>query len=159
MPDLDWVLSLGPQFKYYIYRHRNHKTFFRFPIRVNTCTNFSNRTHFCGLAFNPGFRHSMWYKSSGEFTFRAEAFSHTSEFQKYFFEVPSEYATATRQAYHARSGFMGFVFGVSHILPFDGWELSSSANIYDYSLAINQNSPLFVHKTNYALFFAVTIDL
>ena len=30
MPDLDWVLSLGPQFKYYIQRGEHHKTFFSF---------------------------------------------------------------------------------------------------------------------------------
>ncbi len=159
MPNLDWMLSLGPQMKYYFYRSAHHKTFFRFPVRFNTCTNFSTRTQFCGVAFNPGFRHSMWYPSVGEFTFRWEAFSHTSEFQKYFYEVESKYATATRSAYHARAGFLGFVYGVSHALPFEGWTLSSSANIYDYSLAINQKSPLFVHKTNYAFFVAVTFDI
>lgn len=159
MPDLDWVFSLGPQLKYYIYRHKNHKTFFRFPIRFNTCTNFGSRTHFCGTSFNPGFRHSMWYKGYGEFTFRFEAFSHTSEYQKYFYEVPPEYATATRSAYHARAGYLGLVYGVSHSIPFDGWDFSSSANVYDYNNAVNLQSPLLIQKTNFAVFFAVTIDL
>lgn len=159
MPDLDWVLSLGPQLKYYIHRGQNHKTFFRFPVRVNTCTNFSDRTKFCGVAFNPGFRHSMYYKGWGEFTFRWEAFSHTSEYQQYFYEVSPRYATPTRPNFHARAGFLGFVYGIFHTFPFDGWEFSSTVNVYDYSMAINHNSPLFLHKTNYAAFFAVTIDI
>ena len=159
MPDLDWLLSIGPQFKYYIYRTRAHKFFFRFPVRINSCTNFSDRTRFCGVAFNPGLRHAMRLESFGELTFRWEAFSHSSEFQQYFYEVSNQYATASRSAFHARAGFLGFVYGLFHTLPFDGWELSTSANIYDYSLAINNESPLFVYKTNYALFFAFTIDI
>lgn len=159
MPDLDWLLSLGPELKYYIYRHEQHSVFFRLPVRSNTCTNFSNRTRFCGIVVNPGFRYASFYKGYGEFTLRAEAFSQSSEFQQYYFEVSSEYATPTREAFHARAGFLGFVYGAFHTLGFEGWELSSSVNVYDYSLAINQNSPLFLHKTNFAVFAAITVDL
>ena len=125
MPDLDWLLSLGPQFKYYFYRSSHHKLFFRIPV----------------------------------FTFRWEAFSHSSEFQQYFFEVQPQYATAARPTFHARAGFLGFVYGMFHTLPFDGWNISTALNLYDYSLAINDESPLFVHKTNYAVFVAITVDL
>ena len=159
MPDLDWLLSLGPQFKYYFYRSSHHKLFFRIPVRINTCTNFSQRTRFCGVAFNPGLRHAMWVPDWGEFTFRWEAFSHSSEFQQYFFEVQPQYATAARPTFHARAGFLGFVYGMFHTLPFDGWNISTALNLYDYSLAINDESPLFVHKTNYAVFVAITVDL
>lgn len=158
MPDLDWLLSIGPQLKYYIYRHKNHKVFLRMPVRLNTCTNFSSRTRFCGVALNPGVRYATYYKGYGEFTLRAEAFSMSSEYQQYFYEVPPQYATPSRPAFHARAGFLGFVYGLFHIIPFDGWELSSSANVYDYSLSINQLSPLFLHKTNFSVFSAVTID-
>ncbi len=159
MQDLDWVLSLGPELKYFIYRSQSHKFYFRFPIRQNTCTNFSSRTRFCGIAFNPGFRHTYWSNSMGEFTIRAEAFSDSSEYQQYFFQVNPQQATPDREAFHARAGFLGFVYGLFHSLPFEGWDLSSAVSLYDYSLAINQRSPLFVHKTNVSVFFAVTIDL
>ena len=159
MPDLDWLLSIGPQMKYYIYRHKNHSFFFRFPVRFNTCTNFSDRTQFCGVVFNPGLRHAMRYRNTGEFTFRFEGLFQSSEYQQYFYEVRPEYATPTRPTYHARSGFLGFVYGMFHTYPFDGWGINSAINIYDYSLAVNDESPLFVHKTNYAFFLAVTIDL
>lgn len=159
MPDLDWLLSLGPQFKYYIHRSKHNRLFFRFPIRSNTCTNFSNRTRFCGVAFNPGFRHVYWTPEIGELTFRMELFSHSSEYQQYFYEVSPEYVTPTRKAFHARAGFLGVVYGFFHTYSFDGWELSTSANLYDYSLAINQESPLFVHKTNFGVFVAVVLDL
>ncbi len=159
MRDLDWVLSLGPEFKYFIYRSQNHVFFFRFPVRQNTCTDFSRRTRFCGVAFNPGFRHVYYSPSLGEFTLRAEAFSDSSEYQQYFFQVNQEDSTARRQTFHARAGFLGFVTGLFHSIPFEGWDFSSAFNLYDYSLAINQNSPLFIHKTNVSVFFAVTIDL
>lgn len=159
MPNLDWLLSLGPQMKYYIFRGSRHRTFFRFPIRFNTCTNFSTRTQFCGVAFNPGFRHAWFLGPLGEITFRWETFTNTSEYQQYFYEVNPRYATADRPAFHARAGFTGFVYGMFHSIPFDGWSFSTSANIYDYSWAINQDSPLFVHKTNYALFLAFTFDI
>ncbi len=159
MPNLDWLLSIGPQLQYYIYRGGSHRIFFRFPVRMNTCTNFSTRTQFCGLAFNPGLRHAWFLGPAGEITFRWEAFSHTSEFQQYFYEVHPRYATATRPSYHARAGFLGFVYGFFHTIPFEGWSIATSGNIYDYSLAVNQESPLFLHKTNYGLFLAFTFDL
>lgn len=159
MPNLDWLLSIGPQVKYYIYRGSRNRFFFRFPIRMNTCTNFATRTQFCGIAFNPGFRHATYLGDWGEITFRWEAFSNSSEFQQYFYEVHPRYATPTRSAFHARAGFLGFVYGLFHAIPFDGWSFSTALNVYDYSLAINQESPLFLHKTNYAAFFAVTFDI
>lgn len=159
MPDLDWLLSLGPEIKYYIYRQGHHKTFFRMPVRLNTCTNFAEDTRFCGVAINPGIRHVMVYEGFGEFTWRWEAFSQSSEYQQYFYEVPNQFATASRPAFHARAGFLGFAYGLFHSLPFDGWDLSTAINVYDYSLGINHESPLFLHKTNYALFMAITVDL
>ncbi len=159
MPNLDWLLSIGPQVKYYFYRGTFHRTYFRMPLRINTCTNFSTRTQFCGLTFNPGVRHSIWMADWGEITFRWEAFSHTSEYQQYFYEVQSNFATPTRPSYHAQAGFLGFVYGFFHSLPFDGWEVSTSVNLYDYSLAANQDSPLFVHKTNYGVFLAFVFDI
>ncbi len=159
MPNLDWLLSLGPQVKYSIYRTPYSHTFFRFPVRVNTCTNFSTRTQFCGLNFSPGVRHAMRFEKWGDLTLRWEAFSNTSEYQQYFYQVDPKYATATRPAYHARAGFLGFVYGFFHTLPFEGWDLSTAVSLYDYSLAINQKSPLFVHKTNFSIFFAVVFDI
>jgi hypothetical protein len=159
MPDLDWVLSIGPQVKYYLYSSARHRLFFRMPIRMNTCTNFARRTQFCGIAFNPGFRHTIWLDDWGELTFRWETFSHSVEYQRYFYQVDSEYATANRPVFNARAGFLGFVYGFFHTMPFDGWELSTNVNLYDYSLAINQDSPLFIHKTNYAVFLAVVFDI
>jgi MipA family protein len=159
MPDLDWLLSLGPELKYVLYRSGHHNTFFRFPVRMNSCTNFSDRTRFCGISFNPGVRHVYRNQMIGEVTFRAEAFSHSTEYNQYFYEVRPEFATIERPQYSARAGFLGFVYGFFHSYPFDGWELSTSANIYDYSMAINQWSPLFIHKTNYAAFITISVDL
>lgn len=159
MPNLDWLLSLGPQVEYNFLQTQHHKFFFRFPIRANTCTNFADRTRFCGIAFSPGVRHSIWYKNVGEFTIRAEAFWYSSEYSQYYYEVQSEYVTPLRQAYHAQAGFLGFVYGLFHSIPFDGWELSSSASVYDYNMNVNQDSPLFVLKTNFAVFFGVVIDI
>lgn len=159
MPDLDWVLSIGPELKYILHRGPYHKFFFRFPIRQNTCTNFASRTRFCGIAFNPGFRHTHWSSNWGEWTYRVEAFADSSEYQQYFFEVNPSYATTQRPSFHARSGFLGFVYGVMHTLPFENWELSTALNYYDYSLAINRNSPLFQQTNNWAVFLAVTFNI
>lgn len=159
MPDLDWLLSLGPELRYHLYRSSFHHTFFRLPVRANACTNFGQRAHFCGVSFNPGIRHIYSSENWGEFTFRSEAFSHSVEYHQYFYDVPIEFATENRSAYLSQAGFLGFVFGVFHSLPFDGWEFSTAINFYDYSLAVNQDSPLFLNTTNYSIFFAITVDI
>ena len=159
MPDLHWVLSLGPQLKYFIFYQLKNRLFFRFPVRLNTCTDFSQNTHFCGITFNPGFRSVHKLDTWGELTFRWEAFFHSVEYHRYFYEVKPQFQTPTRPAYLPQPGFLGFVYGLFHSLPFEGWSFSSSLNIYDYSAGVNQQSPLFLHTTNYAAFFAFTFDL
>ncbi|MCB0378687.1 MAG: MipA/OmpV family protein [Bdellovibrionales bacterium] len=158
MPNLDWLLSLGPQLKYTLLQTSHHKTYFRFPVRINTCTNFSNRTRFCGISFNPGIRHSLRFTSLGEFTFRAELYAHSTEYSQYFYEVHPRYATPTRASYHAQAGYLGSVFGFFHSFPLRGWQIVSSFNVYDYNFNVNEDSPLFLQKTNYSVFFATTID-
>jgi outer membrane protein len=159
MPDLDTLLSLGPQLNYTIFRSLSQHFFFRFPLRLNSCTNFSDRMEFCGVVFNPGVRHMMLFEKWGELTLRAELLANSSEYQQYFYQVDPEFVTPTRSAFHARAGFLGFIYGFFHTYPFDGWELSTTVNIYDYSLAINRDSPLFLHKTNFAVFLAVVVDI
>jgi hypothetical protein len=111
------------------------------------------------VSINPGLRHIYRHKDYGEFTWRAEALSHSQEYQNYFYQVEPIYETSFRPTYQARAGFQGFLYGFFHTLAFNGWELATTATLYDYSLAINQDSPLFLHKTNFALFLAITVDL
>ena len=159
MPDLDWLLSIGPQVRQVIWYNKDHTLFFRFPLRLNTCTNFSNRTQWCGLTFNPGLRHKINMDRLGQLTFRMEAFAHSSEHQQYYYEVHPNFARANRPSYHAKAGFLGLVYGIFHTLPFDGWDLSVVLNLYDYNGGVNKESPLAERTTNYMIFSAFTIDL
>ena len=159
MPDLDWLLSAGPQVRQVIWFNDKHTLFFRFPIRFNACTNFSDRTRWCGLTFNPGFRHKMDLEKAGNITLRLEAFAHSSEHQKYYYEVEPQYARPNRPAYHAKAGFLGYVLGAFYTLPFEGWDLSMVVNLYDYGQSVNRESPLAQNDFNYMFFTAFTIEL
>ena len=158
MGDLDWMLSLGPMVERTLWTDYRNRFFFRFPVRLNTCTNFSTRTQFCGLVFNPGFRYAQHLKGAGELIYRFEAFAHTQEYNRYYYQVNPDETNFERPAFHSKAGFLGFVWGVIHTLPFTGWELVTAINYYDYGLSVNRESPLFRTPTNYSIFFAVSID-
>ena len=158
MEDLDWMLSLGPMVERNIWTDYRNRFFFRFPVRLNTCTNFSTRTRFCGLTFNPGFRYSQHIGSWGEIIYRFEAFAYTQEYNEYYYEVNPSFEAPFRPSYHASAGFLGFVWGAIHTMPFEGWELVTAVNYYDYGLAEVRDSPLFQTPTNYSIFFAFSID-
>jgi outer membrane scaffolding protein for murein synthesis (MipA/OmpV family) len=159
MPDLSWLFSIGPEIKFILWQSEWQEFFLKIPIRYNLCTNFLDDTRFCGISFNPGFRHNFSLKEFGEFTLRAEIFIESSEYQRYYFEVKPEFATANRRAFHAQHGYLGAVYGFFHSIDWKDFEVVSAFNVYDYEGSRNQSSPLFEKRFNWGIFIGVNVDL
>jgi|GEM_PF-3159072 len=159
MSDLDWFLGIGPLVKYTFWKKGKNEFFLRVPLRPNFCTNFRSTFQFCGLDVSPGLRFNHDLKKGGSIMYRFEAYSYTKEYHRYYYGVPRADATPERPAFDARPGFLGFLAGAVHTLPMKYWDFVTMATFYDYSLAVNRESPLFESPYNWALFFAVSVDL
>lgn len=155
MPDLDYLLELGPKLKYTFARpSARSAAFFEVPLRMVISTT-GLRFGYRGLVFAPdvGIRSaallgSPWaaYADIGpEFT--------TARFQDYFYEVAPRYATATRPAYNAHGGYFGSRLEVGFSRPLGrDFRVFIYQRLEDYAGARNTGSPLFQTRLGYAGF-------
>ena len=107
MSDLGHIIELGPriQFKLYQSEDKNTRVRLAIPLRTALATNFNN-TENIGLVFSPylQFRH---FKAGWESAVSIGPSWASEEYHDYFYEVKPQYATTTRSAYDAKSGYSG----------------------------------------------------
>ena len=155
MPDLDYLLELGPNLKITFDRPSpTSRWLLELPVRVVVSTNGSN-FGYRGLIFNPlvgiqerslfGSRWSGYASAGPEFT--------TARFQQYFYQVDPQYARPDRPAYSAHGGYFGsrLELGVSHKIGRDV-RVFFYGRLDDYNGARNDDSPLLKAKVGYSAF-------
>jgi hypothetical protein len=110
MPDLDFVLQLGPSLEFMLNdKNKNYfDTRFELPVRV-------------AFAVDPGSIENIGYLIEPRFTFKHQRLANTGlshkttlglkfatqDFHAYYYDVAAEFATATRAEYKSDAGFGG----------------------------------------------------
>jgi outer membrane scaffolding protein for murein synthesis (MipA/OmpV family) len=107
MVDLANVIEVGPriQFKLYQSEDKNLRLRLAVPLRTALATNFT-KTESIGLVFSP-YLQLRYFKAGWESAFSIGPSWASEEYHDYFYEVKPQYATATRSAYDAKSGYSG----------------------------------------------------
>ena len=78
-------------------------------------------------------------------------------YMEYFYEVKPQFATPTRPAFSPDSGYLGTDLTFTFIRELnDSFEFIVGANVGFHQGAANDDSPLFVDKTNYSVYAAFT---
>lgn len=155
LPDLDYLLGLGPKIKYTFARPAPGVAWFlEVPLRVVVSTDFTS-LGYRGLVFAPdvGVRtasllgsHWLAYADIGpEFA--------SARFQDYFYQVAPRYARPGRPAYNAHGGYFGsrLEVGLSRSLG-KHFRVFFYSRLEDYNGARNTDSPLFQTRLGYAGF-------
>lgn len=156
MPDLNWLVQVGPQFKYHFLR-KDRWLFSLFgTIQANVETTFTNTWKLHGVLFNPGVRIKYDFKEAGELQFRYEFNLSSSEYQQYYYGVAQEYATATRPQYTGQAGWQSLIVGFIYSYSWGNWVAFVSPNYYHYGLGAHQKSPLHSVDENFAMIFGLT---
>lgn len=157
MPNLSWVINLGPQMVYQITPHLDY----RLGLFQATLTDFQD-TRFSGQVLESKFVY-QWesehqvldstsdVKMTGRISLEARAGSKL--FLDTYFTIRPEYANPERFQYEAKSGFLDFEFSY-----FQSFKLRRTAVYYgfsvaDYSQSVNRTSPL--HKSDYNLSYVM----
>jgi outer membrane protein len=157
MPDLDFIFELGPQLrlrlsKFEFEQHGKGELFLNLQARAAFSTDFSGIDK-RGYVLQPVFS----YRQRGllsEKTALSVSLSPTWATEKlhdYFYQVDSNYITDQRQAYDAKSGYLGTDLSVG--LSFNATEyirIFTFARVSLHSGAANTESPLFKDKSTYA---------
>ena len=152
MPDLEWLGMIGPAIDLYLTRNKSFGTVkFSLPIRAAFSTNFKSG-HRRGFSTEPLLIYSFPKFLSRDFEFDlilATDFA-DKKFMGYFYEVPSEYATATRPVYSAKAGYLqsSLTFTCSYWIPKTDIRISPFVTYATLNGATNEASPLLRSTSN-----------
>ncbi|MBX6421170.1 MAG: MipA/OmpV family protein [Nevskia sp.] len=160
MPDLDYLLELGPKLKYRFARPEPTAAWFlELPLRAVISTNGHSRLDYRGLTFSPdlgarqrGLFGTRW---NGYFDLGPEFAS--GRFQDYFYQVDPIYARPGRPAYDAHGGYFGarLELGVNRPIA-RGVHVFFYSRLEDYHGAANAGSPLFQTHFGYTGFVGLS---
>lgn len=157
MPNLNYILEIGPSLNYKIFRERHKKLLtFQVPLRFTTETDFK-KYNYLGLVFQPEIKFQMFnlfvenlkYTSSISFEFFSDRVAN------YFYEVEPQYANSDRTQYKAQSGFSHVTVGQSVTYDFNQFKVIAGVNFNNYSYSTSKNSPLFKNQNDSSVFTAI----
>ncbi len=159
MPNLDWVLELGPKLNYYLINRPGDEVFyFYLPYRQMFRTDF-RKSGETGYTVAPGLfyqrNHLIWESFSfyGTLTFNW----YDVRANSYFFEVKKDFETPKRKEYDAKSGYSST--DISGAFAFEAKKniyLFLGLSFYDFSGSANNQSPLFRARNNWSFGTGIT---
>ncbi len=146
MPDLDWLVGIGPQLKVKLFNNPGlNRLNLNFPVRAIFSTDLSSFES-RGYVFNPKltYRHeNLTDKKLRFFASFGPSFA-TGKLMDYFYTVRPQFATPTRPAFEAEGGYLGTELDVGLSTRHDEnlrFFLGSRVGLYNG--AKNEDSPLF----------------
>ncbi len=152
LDDLDYLGEVGPRLSYYLDRDADgNQTRIDLQLRALLSTDFTY-FDYVGLVFHPVLA-KEYVDVAGiedlEVNWSLGARWANNGVMDLFYEVPVEGANDQRDAFDAEGGYLGsnFYTGVSYQLT-DYLKLALGGNIASYHGAKNEDSDLFIDKTN-----------
>ena len=158
MPELDYLVEIGPQLIYKIKDFSfsgggNSRLNARLQARAVFSTDFGG---FDGRGFV--FEPTLTYQQRGVFlpetgfSLALRATWATEKLQDYFYEVTPEYATTVRPAYDAKSGYLGAELSAGLAFPVvKNVRGFLTTSVQFNSGSANENSPLFEKDVTYSV--------
>lgn len=158
MPDLDFMFEIGPQIKvrlgqFNFEKQGKSELYLNLQTRAAFSTDFSGIKH-RGYVFQPqlAYRQRGWLSEKTALSIAISPTWATEQLHEYFYQVDSDFVTSERNAYQAKSGYLGTNLSMSvsfnvrqDIRVFVG------ANMALHSGAANEDSPLFKENVTYSM--------
>ncbi len=155
MPDIDAIIELGPRIQFNLYESDNKNLRFRLglPFRAAVATDIGH-TKAIGWVFSPYLQ--LRYYSGWESAISIGPVWASEEYHDYFYEVASEYATASRPAYDAKAGYSGSRITLTVSRRFNRIWFGFFAKYDNLNNAAFIDSPLIRQKDSLMMGFALS---
>lgn len=158
MPDLDFLVELGPELEIEFARNRAGGDWF-ISLQLRPAVSFDELSpDFRGTVFSPELSYKRKVSNGrSELKFRLAPSFANSRYMDFFYTVKPAFATPQRPAFEADGGYLGTDFTTT-------WRSKLKNNDFEYVLgtrlsfykgAKNDNSPLFTEDTTIAFFGAL----
>lgn len=146
MPDLDFLMEIGPALRTTLYKNALEQVRFDLPLRAVLSIGGDDFIGYQGLILHPEFKYRVARMFDGPINgqFSLGPIFGLGGINDYFYTVDSKYATATRPAYTAEEGYMGTELGAFFSAPLDErFRLFTGSRMMLHTGAANEDSPLF----------------
>jgi len=159
MPDLDPTVEIGPSLEIKLWENEtdNRSVMFNLPFRATVSVSTSELGH-QGYAFAPYLEYVVRSRKPGNWKVGL-AFGPLyadEEYHNYFYEVTSEYATASRPEYHSQGGYSGSRFTLTMQKNIGDVWLGTFLRYDSLAQAAFEDSPLVATNIYHAFGFAMT---
>jgi hypothetical protein len=156
MPNLDYLLELGPNLKIVAAQPtKTSQLVIDLPVRGVFSTNFDSRFAWRGVVFAPQIGledHSLFGSSWGGQVRVGTEFA-SARLQQYYYQVDPQYAEPDRPAYAAHGGYLGSNLQLAIFRPVTpNFHVYAGGRLNFYQGARNEDSPLFKADTGYSAF-------
>jgi len=159
MPDLGTLLEFGPRVKFLLTPPAvGERITLELPLRA--VLEFAGGVHQVGYALEPKLAYEASIAGDWRVKSALSLVFGDAQLNQYFYSVPAAYATATRPAYEAQSGYIGSrltIDGSKRLGP--DLRLFAFARQDFYDGSANQVSPLFAQKQGTSLGLGLTWTL
>ena len=159
MPDLGTLIEFGPRVKVLLAEPApDQRVTFELPLRA--VLEFNGGVRQVGYALEPKLAYEWQQRGDWRLKSSASLVLGDQQLNRYFYEVPAAYATASRPVYDAQAGLIGARLGVDGIK-----RLGPDVNLFAYARydlhegASNRASPLFAQSQGGSVGLALTWTL
>lgn len=156
MPDMDFLFEIGPQIIFHAgtLEHKHWRSHFDVKLRARAViatdlTRFDDQ----GYIIEPALVYELKSKRDSrlEWQLDLEVISGSKRLNEYFYDVDSQYVTASRPAYEAKEGYIGTEIGTSLSYPVnDNLLIFAGFDVEFYNGSANEDSPLFKDDMAYS---------
>jgi outer membrane scaffolding protein for murein synthesis (MipA/OmpV family) len=152
MPDLDWLIELGPNLRLG-FDGPTPQSRVHLDLPVRAAISLGSGLHSRGYLFAPELAYVSEQFVNGRLSLRLAVGADfaTEKLHDYFYAVAPQYATSERPAYDADAGYMGASLGVRAT-----YQLTRSfrgfvaLRYFNFSGSANEDSPLFERDESYS---------
>jgi outer membrane protein len=157
MPDLDFVLEVGPELELQFNRKPVLGGAWFFTPQLKIATSFDGlNPGYEGLIFSPEFQYRVKLADDrSKIKLKISPSFATEDYMDYYYQVDPTYATAQRQAFDADGGYLGTDLSVSwrHSLTAT-FDIVVGTRFGFHQGATNDDSPLFTDDTTTSVYGA-----
>ncbi len=148
MPDIDFVVEVGPALRYIFLRNTpEHRTMsIELPLRAVFQSNLRYIDHE-GWRVNPRLRYREHF-GAWHLSLWGGAYWNDRRYNQLYYAVEPEYATALRPAYETSDGYGGWAVSSSLSWRHEDWWVGGFIRWYDISRANFRDSPLAIEQSN-----------
>lgn len=153
MPDIDWVLEIGPAMSVNLARWNEGQGELDLRLPVRAALALDDGPEYAGAVFAPNlratFRDVRW-AGGAQLRLSTGPLWATGEYHRFYYGVEPQFATDARPAYRPAAGYSGWDFSTSAVKFVGNWRLFAFAGFDLLYGAEFEDSPLIRKRANWS---------